>query len=193
MVSLYRRFVRKRLVQTVDIAFLWVGVNDVFAKVTFAHSILKRLVRQPWAKDHDEFRDYYTRTLDLLCQKATNVVTVSPLLIGEDLENRWNQELAKLCKIIAALSEPYGNVHYLDLRERFAEELAGKAISDYIPESNIRIARDMLSLRTPAQIDAVARDRGLHLTLDGAHLNSAGAKIVAGAFLGTINNLSHRT
>ena len=114
-------------------------------------------------------------------------------MIGEDLENRWNQELAKLCKIIAALSESYGNVHYLDLRARFSEELAGRAISDYIPKSNIRIARDMLSLRTPAQIDAVARDRGLHLTLDGVHLNSAGAKIVAEAFLERMNNLSHRT
>ncbi len=186
-ISLYRRIVRRQLDLPVDIAFLWVGVNDVFAKVTLAHSILKRLVRQPWAKDHAEFRDYYALTLDLLCQKAANVVTVSPLLIGEDLENSWNQELAELCEIVASVSSAFGNVHYLDLRARFRKELEGRVISDYIPKSNIRIARDMLSLRTPAQIDAAARDRGLHLTLDGVHLNSAGAKVVADVFLKMIN------
>lgn len=193
VISLYRRIVRQRLDVPVDIAFLWVGVNDVFAKVTIAHSILKRLVRQPWAKDHDQFRDYYSRILNLLSPKAANVVTVSPLLIGEDLSNRWNQELAKLCEIVASVSSSFSNAHHLDLRTRFSEELAGRTISDYIPKSNIRIARDMLSLRTPAQIDAAASGRGLHFTLDGAHLNSAGAKIVAEAFLEATNNLSYRT
>lgn len=187
--SLYRRIVRRQFDVPVDSAFLWVGVNDVFAKITVFHSILKRLVRQPWAKDRDEFHDYYARILNLLCPKATNVVTVSPLLIGEDLDNRWNRELAELSDIIEAFSATFSNVHYLNLRARFSEELAGRTISDYIPKSNIRIARDMLSLRTPAQIDAAASGRGLHLTLDGAHLNSKGAEIIAEAFQGAIDKL----
>jgi len=190
VISLYRRIVRRQLGVPVDIAFLWVGVNDVFAKVTLAHSMLKRLVRQPWAKDRDEFRDYYARILNLLCPIATKVITVSPLLVGEDLSNPWNQELAKLCEIVASVSSPVGNVHYLDLRARFSEELAGRTISDYIPKSNIRIARDMLSLRTLPQIDAVASGRGLHLTLDGVHLNSAGVAIVTETFLEGIDTLS---
>ena len=190
VVSLYRRIVQRGLVVPVDIAFLWVGVNDVFAKITYPHSILKRLVRQPWAKDHDRFRDHYARIVNLLSPKATKVVTVSPLLIGEDPENCWNQELAKLCEIVASVSSPFGNVHHLDLRARFIEELAGKTASDYVPARNLRVLLDALFLQRRRQIDDVAHARGLRLTLDGVHLNSAGAEIVVDAFLERINSLS---
>ena len=189
VISLYRRIARRWLHSLVDIAFLWVGVNDVFAKVTFTHSMLKRLMRQPRAKDHTEFRDYYDRTLKLLRQKATNIITVSPLLIGEDLLNPWNRELAKLCEIVASVSSCFGNVHYIDLRGDFGKELAGKAISNYVANNIIRIACDTLSLRTPTQIDAAASGRGLHLTLDGVHLNNAGAEIVTEAFLKMVRSL----
>lgn len=189
VISLYRRVVRKQLDVPVDIAFLWVGVNDVFAKVTLAHSMLKRLVRQPWAKDHDQFGDYYARILNLLCPKATKVVTVSPLLIGEDLENRWNQELAELSEIVSSVSSPIVNVNYLNLRARFSENLAGRTISDYIPRSNIRVLLDVLFLQRREQIDKIARGRGLHLTLDGVHLNSTGAEIVAEVFMSEMSKL----
>jgi lysophospholipase L1-like esterase len=42
-------------------------------------------------------------------------------------------------------------------------------------------------LRNDAQVDAKAAQRGLHFTLDGVHLNSAGAALVAEMFLKIID------
>ena len=45
-----------------------------------------------------------------------------------------------------------------------------------------RIALDILTLWSDAQVDKKSAERGLHLTLDGVHLNSTGAEIVADMF-----------
>ena len=188
--SLLQRIVRHQLNESVDLAFVWVGVNDVFPKVSFAHSMLKHILRQPRAKSHAAFRNDYDRVLRLLRRSARCVVTVSPLVIGEDLSNPWNQELAGLCEIIASVSSCYTDVRYLDLRTRFSGELAGKTLSDFVAKSLVTIARDTVLLRSPLRVDSAASDRGLHFTLDGVHLNSAGAEIVAAAFLETIETLA---
>lgn len=188
--SLYRRIATNRFQDGIDIAVLWVGVNDVLAKVTLTHSLVKRLMKQPWATDLIEFRHDYDRTIQLLRQHAGTVLTVSPLLIGEDLRNPWNKDLAERCKIIASISACIEHVHWLDIRADFAERLKAKTISDYTPRSVMSIARDVLFLRTPAQIDAAAASRGLHLTLDGVHLNSEGAKLVTEAFQKTFRAFS---
>ncbi len=46
---------------------------------------------------------------------------------------------------------------------------------------------DALMLQSREQIDRVAAERGLYLTLDGIHLNGKGAELVAEAFLGLID------
>jgi lysophospholipase L1-like esterase len=50
----------------------------------------------------------------------------------------------------------------------------------------LRVLLDTLILRTDEQIDGKATERGLHLTLDGVHLNSAGARLVADALVEVI-------
>ncbi len=42
---------------------------------------------------------------------------------------------------------------------------------------------DALMLRSQIRVDHVAAERGLYVTLDGVHLNSAGAQLVADAFM----------
>lgn len=178
VISLYRRISRDALCDPTDIAVLWVGVNDVLAKVTGSHSLLKRLTQQPRARDHAEFRDTYQRTLELLRQTARQILAVSPLLIGEDLENPWNRELGDLREIIASVCAFFDDVQHLDLRACVSERLKGGHASGYLPMSVTSVALDALLLRTPARVDRVARRRGLRLTLDGVHLNSAGAEAV---------------
>jgi lysophospholipase L1-like esterase len=179
VLSLYRRIARDAACDPVEIAVVWVGVNDVLARVTGSHSVLKRLMRQPRARDHTRFRDTYRRILELLDKRATSVLAVSPLLIVEDLENPWNKELANLCEIIASVCASFDSVQSLDLRARVAEQLKGKQASGYLPVSVTSIACEALFLRTPAHVDRVARRRGLRFTLDGVHLNSVGAAAVA--------------
>jgi hypothetical protein len=43
----------------------------------------------------------------------------------------------------------------------------------------MRVMKDVLLYKKPSRIDALSEKRGLHFTLDGIHLNSKGAQIVA--------------
>jgi len=189
IVSLYRRIARHRTHDPLDLAVLWVGVNDVLATVSLSHSTLKWLMRQPRARDLAEFRRYYQRTLKRLRQLADTVLTVSPLVIGEDPSNRWNRRLEDLSRIASIASAAFEQVHYLDLRAELTATWFGDKPSDYIPKSVTRIAWESLLLRSPAGVDKAASRRGLHLTLDGVHLNSKGAEVVAEALREAIETL----
>lgn len=43
----------------------------------------------------------------------------------------------------------------------------------------MRVLLDVLFYKNPLRIDKLSQKRGLHVTLDGVHLNSKGANIVA--------------
>ena len=103
VVSLYRRIVRKNLAVPADIAILWVGVNDILVKTSKLFPILKLLRRQPWAGNQNTFTKYYRRILNILNRSSKKVFTVSPLFIGEDLDDRWNKELEAISEIIEKL------------------------------------------------------------------------------------------
>ena len=185
-VSLYRRLARLRFGEPFDIAFLWVGVNDLSGAVRWPFRLANALLRKPRSKDVEEFRHYYQATLDLLYDHACRVIAVAPLLKGEDADNPWNRELEVLASIVEGLALCHKQVEYLNLRPAFVARLAGQPISDYLPQSVIRVALDALLLRSQKQIDRKAAERGLHVTLDGIHLNGAGAEIVAETFLKVI-------
>ncbi len=183
VVSLYRRLARRPLDRGYDVAFLWVGVNDVGESSSWTSRLINALSRQPRSRDLDEFRDNYERALALLCRYAGRVVAVSPLLKGEKVDNPWNRQLAEMSNTIEELTVHHERAEYLDLRSVFVQKLAGRRTSDYLPKSALRVALDALTLRTDEQVDRKAAARGLYLTLDGVHLNGAGAEIVAEAFL----------
>lgn len=186
VVSLYRRIARLHFDEPFDIAFLWVGVNDVGERTSWLFRVINALLRQPRSRSLDEFRAYYQATLDLLCRDAKRVIAVPPLLRGEDIGNEWNRQFETLASVIKDLTSCRERAEYLDLRATFAQELTTKRISDYLPKSAIRVALDALTLRGRERIDGKAAERGLHFTLDGVHLNSAGAEIVAKMLLKAI-------
>ena len=185
-VSLYRRLARMRFGEPFDIAFLWVGVNDLPGALRWPFRVANALLRKPCSKDVEEFRHHYQATLDLLCGHARRVIAVAPLLKGEDTGNPWNRELEVLSSTVEGLALRYEQVEYLNLRPAFVARLAGQSISDYLPRSVIRVALDALLLHSREQIDRKAAERGLHVTLDGIHLNGVGAEIVAEMFLKVI-------
>jgi lysophospholipase L1-like esterase len=191
VISLYQRIVRHKLDQPVDLSFLFVGVNDIFVHLSWNYPLLKAIFRQPWVKDVAEFTAYYQKTLDLLTVKASYVFAVSPLIIGEDVSNEWNKRVGTLGEAIRKTSAYYENVDYIDLRADFISALNGHQISPYLPKSATRIGLDTLRLRRNEQIDHKAATRGLHLTLDGVHLNSKGARLVAEKFSKAIRRFNH--
>ena len=191
-VSLYRRLAKLRFAEPFDIGFLWVGVNDVTRGSPWSFRVASALTCKPPSKDLDEFRACYQATLDLLCCNARRVMAVAPMLKGEDINSARNRELDVLATAIEELALRHERVEYLDLRKAFIQKLSGQRISDYLPTSVIRVAVDALWLRSKEQVDRKAAERGLHLTLDGIHLNSAGAELVAEAFLKAIADSSHK-
>jgi lysophospholipase L1-like esterase len=183
IISLYHRLARLRPSnEPFDLAFLWVGVNDVSKGNSWIFRAGNALRQQPRAKNPDEFQAYYQRTLTLLCQHARRVTAVAPLMKGESADSQWNRQIDVLASIIKELTTHYKPVEYLDLRPAFYTKLADRQVSDYLQENPLRIALDILTLWSDAQVDRKAAERGLYFTLDGVHLNSAGAEIVADMF-----------
>jgi lysophospholipase L1-like esterase len=117
---------------------------------------------------------------------ARRVVAVSTALKGEDVASPCNRELEALSKVVQELASHDEGTEYLDVRAILIEELAGQRISSYLPSTVIRVALDALTLRSDEQVDRKSAERGLHLTLDGIHLNSAGAQLVADCFIAAI-------
>ena len=188
VISLHKRILKMEPLDPVDMAFLWIGTNDVFLGVSFSLRVIGFLRRLPISRNNVEFKEHYQSILSILSQSAGVVVTVPPILIGEDLDGRWNHDLFVLAQSIKELTALHENVTYLDLRAPFVLRLAQKRPSEYVPVSALQIARDEMTLKTSAQIDRLADERGLHVTLDGVHLNSTGAELVASEFMDTITS-----
>jgi lysophospholipase L1-like esterase len=174
--------------ETLDMAFLWIGVNDVLQTDRWPHRAFHRLLAQRRATDMDEFRSFCRTTINHLCEVAGRVIVAPPALKGEDLENPWNRRLADLAGLIKDVTAECDRAEFLDLQAAFARELAGWSGSDHVPRNPLRVLLDAWTLRTDGQIDGKAAERGLHLTLDGVHLNSTGAKLVAEEFAAVIHN-----
>jgi lysophospholipase L1-like esterase len=181
--SLHHHLVAQKSLEPVDLAFVWIGVNDTFVHVSWHYPFIKKLFGEFWATNSEEFARDYRLLLELLLPYAQNIVTVSPLLVGEDMHNRWNRQLDEYSYLIQAISAEYTHVEYCDLRPKATAHLASVPISGYIGRSVVRIILDALLLREASQIDRKATERGLVLTLDGVHLNSRGAMLVVETFL----------
>jgi lysophospholipase L1-like esterase len=66
---------------------------------------------------------------------------------------------------------------------------SGGCSSPYVEKSGLATVWEAFALRDPRDVDRVAAERGLCYTVDGIHLNSRGAKVVAEAFAERIATL----
>lgn len=179
--SLYRR-VKRLSFDDIDLAFIWVGINDVLVHVSWSYPIVKTFFLQPWTKTCETFTICYEKILEMFVPRVKKIFVVPPVFIGEDLHNQWNIQLGELAKSIRLLTMSYNMVDYVDLRTTFEKKLAKKQISSYIINGSITPIFDELFLASPEEVDQKSQERGLHFTLDGVHLNSVGAQVVAEEF-----------
>lgn len=180
--SLHTRLEKSKLATFYDLSFLWIGVNDVYTK-------LLKVQAQPVTKDHQEYRDYYVNCLKMILASSNHVVLVTPALIGETIKNTPNKELKELSSIIQSISSKYANVSFLNMQEVFEQHLEQVNSSDYMNTNVIRVMKDVLLYKNPLRIDRLSKKRGLHLTLDGIHLNSKGAELVVEEYSAVIKRL----
>ena len=184
VISLYQRIMKDQLAMPSDLAFLWIGTNDILGRISFS---MENILNPPRARDHKEFMDYYKRILEILSPLSKKLIAVPPLFVGEDLGNVWNRELEELADIVRKLSASCENVEYLNLCKIFAKEMESRKPSNYILKSPVRLMVD-LALDTPEKVSEKSTQRGLYFTLDGVHLNGMGAEIVANLFYKLIKN-----
>lgn len=176
--SLHNRIRRIDLSQY-DSFVLFIGVNDVYSKINKTHKVFKTLRNQKWVKDIDEFKKEYESLIKHLKSFEKEIVIIPPLILGEDITNKWNTELGEMVKMIECIVSNNSNLTYLDVRQDFIDYLSHKEISSYLPYSLMQTIKDVQGLKTNLQVDNKSKERGLHLTLDGCHLNSKGAELVS--------------
>ncbi|MBH0171583.1 SGNH/GDSL hydrolase family protein [Fictibacillus sp. 18YEL24] len=177
--SLHSRLTKKKL-EAFDLAFLWIGVNDVYSKLLSVQA-------QPVAEDHEEFKAYYQKNLECVLSSSKVVITVTPAIVGEDLNNVSNQEIKQLNTLITSIAHKHTNVSILNLHTVFENHLSSIKSSDYISTKVLTVMKDVLFYKKTSRIDQLSKKRGLHLTLDGIHLNSKGAQIVADEYAAIID------
>ncbi|WP_010280841.1 SGNH/GDSL hydrolase family protein [Bacillus timonensis] len=180
--SLYNRLTKSKVETNYEQIFLWIGVNDVYSK-------LLNVQAQPMANDLDEFREYYNKVLNMVIASAKQIVTVSPALVGEITKNEYNKEIKNVTSIIQSLSREHVHVSFLDMHSVFEKRLSKVTSSDYLSINVMRVMMDVLLYKNPTRIDKLSKKRRLYLTLDGIHLNSAGAALVADEYSTMIDRL----
>ena len=178
--SLHSRLTKTGVDDDFDVAYLWIGTNDVYSK-------LLSVKAQPVVENHEEFKQVYQQVLEIVISSSKKVVAVSPALVGEHIENPSNKEIKELSTLIKSLSENK-HIHYMDLHAVFERALASGNSSGYISTNPFRVMFDVFFYKNEARIDQLSTKRGLQLTLDGIHLNSEGAKIVADEYAHMMTN-----
>ena len=93
MTSLLKRIEKMDMGKKYDIAFIWVGTNDILACVSVLHKASKIICRQAWSKKIEDFNQRYTETIEMVNKHTKKIITVSPLLLDEEEKNSWNKKL----------------------------------------------------------------------------------------------------
>ncbi|MCM3619926.1 GDSL-type esterase/lipase family protein [Sutcliffiella horikoshii] len=177
--SLHTRLTKNKLEQDYDLAFLWIGVNDIYSR-------LLKVQAQPITRNSEEFREYYESLVDLVLQSSKDVIVVSPAVIGENI-NSSNRGLLNLSMIIEEISKEHRNATFIDLHQVFTKQLETLHTTDYLSTGVGRLVKDVFFYRSPKRVDRLATERGLHLTIDGVHLNSHGAGVVVDEYAKVID------
>lgn len=176
--SIFKRIKSINNLESYDTIVLFVGINDLYSKLTTTYKILKVLTKQTWTKDLDGFMEVYNNIIEYLLTKTSNIIIIPPLLMGENLENKWNQTLNLYVYAIKQIVKDNHSIKYLNVRTQFIDYLQGKNISDYLPYKINRLLKDVKELTKDEDVDLTSLGRGLHLMLDGVHINSKGAEII---------------
>ncbi len=107
--DLYLRMDDDVLSQNPDIVFVWIGVNDVWHKLSAGTGT-----------DPDKFAKFYTAIINKLLDRHIRVILVTPAVIGEktDFTNQQDGDLNSYSQIVRNLAQKY-HCGLVDLRELF--------------------------------------------------------------------------
>lgn len=170
--------VRATGLEPVDLAFIWIGVNDAF--VAGWQSLIASPQDEWWESTLGHLSAVYQGLIDWALRRAATVICVPPFLgdfAGDDSFALRTSDVAGLVRSLTwAHTQTYGT--RLRLFDLGAAVAARRAVGS--PE---RVSRDDAGLVTgPPDLDST-------VTIDGVHLNDRGARLVAEAFAAEIGSL----
>jgi len=177
--SLLKRVYHMSDLNSFDVFVLFVGINDIFGTLTWQYKFLKALKKQTATKSIVQFEASYSAILNYLSSFNKKIIVVPPLLLGEEVNSNWNQQVAELVSVIEKVVMENKDARFLDIRKVFIDVLKNRDISSYMPLSILELGKDVTRLKTAQSVDQKSKERGLHVTLDGVHINSEGANIIA--------------
>lgn len=172
-----------------DLSFVWAGVNDIVFNVDWSDPINDDSVKRPWSELIKDMSGFYGPMLEDVLVISRKVVTVPPLFVGEETNNIFSKVLEVIAVSIERLTGQYENAEYLDLRSIVKFELEGKDSPASIAGTINKDSEDKSVPLKPIAGNALWQGK-LHYTIDGVHLNNAGARLVAEVFLEKIKSIS---
>ncbi len=164
-----------------------IGTNDILLPHLLQHSEqwrtrVKALIdggRVP-CEDASEFEEKYTNLTAMFMERGKNLMVVNIPCIGEDLSSPVNTKVDEYNKVLKAVAAKHGLPH-IDFNGWQKEVLAEKKQPGefFITRNPFDMVLDSVTTSILPVSDYLSRKRGLHLTIDGCHLNSSGAKGLA--------------
>ncbi len=175
-----------------DILLLEVGANDILIPMFHRRGgPWKKLARDLQFRGSvpmvtpEAFRQTYGEMLSTIPRRV-RVILATVACLGENPESEINQTRNRYNAVIRTLGEGHG-AGIADVAKAFDTEMRKVAEpSPYLLDRHSSVFIDSLVTAPDAGADYLARRRGLHLTMDGAHLNSLGARVYAETVLSAI-------
>ncbi len=167
-----------------DAVVLEAGHNDVIIPQLGAmgslHRTLRRLLLLRGSVPTPE-PDAFARTLAdgvrrLRARFAGPVIVTTLSCLGERLDAPPNVHRAALNRSIRAVAADH-DLYLADVGRAFDDAVRGAEPSDFFLDPFLGMLFDSLYSRTRRGVTALSRRRGLLLTIDGVHLNYAGATL----------------
>ncbi len=165
-----------------------IGTNDILLPHLLQHSEqwqkrIEALIeggRIP-CENESEFVERYTNLIRMLKEHEKNFMVVNIPCIGEDLNSPLNAKVDAYNKALKSVTDKY-KVTHIDFNGWQTKVLAGEKSQGvfFISKNPLNMIIDSVVTSVLPVSDYLSRRRGLHLTVDGCHLNSMGAKGLAG-------------
>ncbi len=170
------------LEHTIETLIVLVGTNDILYDYLLNRSRLWEKVASNsiYAKGVPcqsplAYGEQFSEMLDLVgdCEK----VMISIPCIGEDVTSEVNQKVDSYNEELKRLSVEF-NAKFVDFNRWEKDYLTGRTINpDFVLGKNPGVTLTDIVVPRIGELDLrLSKRRGLHLTIDGVHLNQVGAK-----------------
>jgi len=126
--DLYAR-VQHAGLESVDLAFLWIGTNDA-AVGEWTPWAFETFEPVTWATTLDHLSDVYRRLLTWTAERADAVVCVPPVA-ADGLEGEWERRVADVAETVAAAVAAEPRAELLDLAPWFADTRAQAGVISF--------------------------------------------------------------